>query len=239
MRETLHGKHSSICDELEERIGAAEYSKKAALESELCAVDVALERLQADRGVVAESVASLSDADLLAHHGELSARLDAAEAQLLALPTTVVEPPLVEQVVDWPALLAGAAAFGRVVAPRAITAADLAVEWAACNAYPGGTLRLSLALQGPHSQSAEELDAALGAAAAATLVEASLEAPSAVPQPLRVDVSADALGRCVAISIGIPASTPTGLSVCFGALTVSGRPVAGLPDALLVKVRGE
>ena len=51
----------SHCDELESRLESAEASKRVALERELCAVDAALERLRAERGVVSEAVASLSD----------------------------------------------------------------------------------------------------------------------------------------------------------------------------------
>jgi hypothetical protein len=77
--------------------------------------------------------------------------LDDAEALLRALPTTVIEPPFVGVVIDEAALLAGAEVFGRVVVPRAITASDLTLE--------GATLS---------TQSAEELEVSLGAAAAAT-----------------------------------------------------------------------
>jgi len=78
----------------------------------------------------------------------------------------------------------------------------------------------------------------LGAAAAATHVEASLQTEGAAPQPLQADVSADVPGRCIIISIVIPATAPVGSSVCFGPLTVSGQPVAGLLGALRVEVGG-
>ena len=113
------------CDELESRIEASETSKRVALERELCAVDAVLERVRAERSTAADAVASLCDSELVAQHAELTARLDAADALLLALPTAVVEPPSIRIVADEAALLAGAAVFGRVVAPRAITAADL------------------------------------------------------------------------------------------------------------------
>jgi hypothetical protein len=77
----------------------------------------------------------------------------------------------------------------------------------------------------------------LGAAAAATHVEATLEAEGAAPQPLKIDVSADVPGRCVSISIVIPLSAAVGSTVCFGPLTVSGQSVAGLLGPLAVKVR--
>jgi len=101
------------CDELESSVESATASKRVALERELCAVDAALERLRAERG----AATSCSETELEAQHAELTARLDAVDAQLLALPTTVVEPPYVGVVIDEAALLAGAEVFGRVVAP--------------------------------------------------------------------------------------------------------------------------
>jgi hypothetical protein len=59
-------------------------SKTAALERELISVDAALERWRADSGVVRETVASLSDADLEEQYASLSSRLDNTEAQLQA-----------------------------------------------------------------------------------------------------------------------------------------------------------
>ena len=87
-------------------------------------------------------------------------------------------------------------------------------------------------------QSADELELSLAASAAATRVEAALEAEGAAPLPLQADVSTDVPGRCVCISIRVPESAPVGSSVCFGPLTVSGQPVAGLLGPLVVKVRG-
>lgn len=190
---------TSHCDELEACINIAETRKRVALEREVCTADVALERLRAERGAVAEAAASLSDADLMAQLPELTARLDAAEAQLLALPTAVVEPPYVGLVVDEQALLAGRASFGRIVAPSAITAADLELKGVPSFAYPGGVLSVRLVhpadLHAP--QSSEELEVSLGAAAYATVIEASLKSDSAAPQTLQVAASADVPGRCV------------------------------------------
>ena len=78
----------------------------------------------------------------------------------------------------------------------------------------------------------------LGAAAAAAHVEATLEAKGAAPQPLQADVTADAPGRCVNISIVVPRDSAAGSSVYFGPLTVSGQPVTGLLGPIVVKVRG-
>ena len=223
------------CNELESCVELTEASKRVALEHELCAVDAALEHLRAERSTASDVAASLCDSELEA---ELTARLDAADAQLLALPTTVVEIPHVGVAVDSAALLAGAAVFGRVVAPLAITAADLTLEGAPHHTWPGDTVRLYLVLHSAAhaAQTAEELAVSLGAAAAATHVEATLKAEGAAPQPLQADVSADNPKRCIIISIGVPLDAPVGSSVCFGPLTMSGQPVAGLLGPLVVKV---
>jgi len=228
------------CDELESCVESAEASKRVALERELCAVDAALERLRTERGAASEAVASLSDTELKARHAELSARLDSVDAQLLALPTSVVEPPYVGVVIDEAALSAGAAVIGRVVAPLAVTAADLSLEVATGYAYPGCTLMLRLmsstALHA--SQSDDELEVSLSVAAAATHIEAALEAEGAARQSLKAHFSADAPGRCVTISIGVPQDALVGSSVCFSPLTVFGQPVAGLLGPLVVQVKG-
>ena len=238
-RETVRVEDKSHFDEVEAHIASVESSKRRALELELCAVDAVLEKLRTERGMMEEAAASLGDADLIAESAELMARLDAAEAQLLTLPTSVIEPPHVGLVVDEPALLAGAAVFGQVVAPRAITASDLTLEGAPLCTWPGDTVLRYLELQSaPHaSQSAEELEVSLGGTAAATHVEASLKAEGAAPKPLKADVSVDIPERCI-VSIAIPDTTSVGSSVCFGPLTVSGQPVAGLLGPLLVEVGG-
>jgi len=74
------------------------------------------------------------------------------------------------------------------------------------------------------SQSAEELGVSLGAAAAATHVEASLQTEGAALLPLKADIRADTCAGCIDISISVPASAPVGSSVCFGPLNVSGEP---------------
>lgn len=73
---------------------------------------------------MAEAIVSLGDDELVARNAELTARLNAVDAQLLALPTSVVEPPYAGLVIDEPALQADSSTFGRVASPRAITAAD-------------------------------------------------------------------------------------------------------------------
>lgn len=227
-----------LCDELEMGIDEAVSSKRVALERELCAVDSVLGQIRVDRIAVKEAAASLSDAELIAHYTKLTARLDAAEAQLLILPTAVVDPPFVGLVVGELALLAGNAIIGRVVAPRAIPAAELAIECASSCALRGCNLLIRLVMKSAHSasQPAEELKVALEFVAAATHVKASLAIEGVAPEPVRTDVSADLLGRCIVISTVVPATAPVGSSVCFGPLVVSGHPVAGMPSSLRVKV---
>ena len=75
-------------------------------------------------------------------------------------------------------------------------------------------------------------------AAAATHIEASLVAEGTAPQSLQARFSANAPGRCIIISIGVPLDTSVGSSVCFGPLTVSGHLMAGLLGPLVVEVRG-
>ena len=219
---------NSRCDELEAFIAAAESTKVAALERELCTVDAALESWRAERGAVVEAAATLQDDELPSQRAVLTARLDAAEALLHALPTTVVEPPHVGLVADMPALLAGIAALGRVVAPRAITAADLSVTGAPRNAGPCRPLRVCLAVPATHhlSQSADELTVSLGAAAAATLVEASLHIGGDALKPLTGVVTADIPGRCLEILFDVPATATAGASITIASATVYGRPVA-------------
>lgn len=225
-------------DELVTRIATIEMSKRVALELELCAVDATLERLQDARGTVADAVASLSDAELEERHSVLAAGLDAADAQLLALPTSVVEPPYVGLVIDRPKLLAGIAAFGRVVSPRAIAPADLVPDRVPRHTWPSNTLQLRLSVRGAlhMSASAEELEISLGSAVAAMHVDVTLESEGAATQPLPVGVVID-WGKVV-ISISVPGTAAVGSSVCFGPLTVSGQSVAGLPRTLRVQVGG-
>lgn len=241
VRQAFRDVSQPYCDELEVHVTSAESSKRAALELELCAVDAALESLRADRGAAAEAAASLCDTDLMTRYPEALARLKAAGAMLLALPTSVVEPPCVGLFIDEPALLAGRADFGRVVAPQAVTAGDLTLQSAPRNAWPGGAVRLCLALQGPShaSQSAEELEVSLGAAAAALHAEVSLVTPGVgVHQPLKIAVSADVPGRSVVVTIAVPAFTVVGSSLYFGPLAISGQAVDARVGALLVKVCG-
>lgn len=237
------------CDELEARISAAETAKVAALEQELCAVDAALEQLRGERRAVAEAAASMIDAELLERHSALTARLDAVDAQLLSLPTTVIELPHVGLIVDEPSpgfaadLGAGhsiVVCSGRIVAPFATTAADLALACAPHYGEPSTTLCLSLVLQsGGHAlQSVDELEMSLAAAAAGTVVAASLVCQGEAAQPLHAIVSTDIPVRAVNVSIVVPLA-PATASVCVGPLTVAGRPVPGLLcETVSVEVRG-
>lgn len=151
-------------DELQTAIDDAESVKRTLLEIELCAADAALEQLRTVRGAVAEAVGSLGNTELVAQHAILSARLDTAEALLLALPTTSIEPPHVGLVMDVSALIPEIAVFGRVVAPRAVTAADLALDATPNIARSGDPLLLRFVLLSAFHASlpTEELEVSLG-----------------------------------------------------------------------------
>lgn len=230
---------NSRCDELEERITTAEALKIAAPERELCAVDSVLEKLRAERAAATDAVASLGDTEFVAQHAELTARLDSADALLLALTCTVIEPRHVGLLVNEPALLASIAAFGRVLAPCAITASDLVFDgvprWPF--ARPGDTLQLRLTPTRAKrtSQTAEELEISLGAVATATHVDASLQARDVLPEPLPANVCVDASRGCVTFSIAIPSTAPVGSSVCISSVVVSGQKVGDVALRILLQ----
>lgn len=138
----VHAEHKATIDELEASVSAAELAKRVALERELCAVDAALELVRAERSVVSEAAASLGNLELVAQHAELTRRLDAADATLLALPTSVAEPAFVGLVIAKSAISACMAAFGRVVAPLAVSAADLAIAGVPRYTHPGHSAAL-------------------------------------------------------------------------------------------------
>lgn len=239
VRAALHSAVDTRCDELEARINDAESTKIATLERELSAVDAVLERLRAQRGAAAEAAATLNDAELLGCHAELTARLDDAEAQLLVLSSCVIEPSHVGLVVDYSRLLARIANFGHVVAPKGVTARHLQLEALPIDVRAGGKLKLYLSLPGAShaSQSSYELEVSLSAAAAATHVEATLEAPGAAPQLLDVKTSVFPQSYCIAISCLVPITASMRSSVSVASITVGGHPVAGTPDRIVVPVR--
>jgi hypothetical protein len=117
-------------DKLEARVADAEQTKTVALEHELFAIDAALERLRTARQAVTQAAETAKAASSVSgaasghvETAELVTRLDEADAQLLALPTAVVEPPHIglEMVANATGtmLLAEIAGLGRVFAPRA------------------------------------------------------------------------------------------------------------------------
>lgn len=244
MRAELHSAVDSRCDELEGRIVAAETAKVAALERELCSIDTSLELWRAERSAATEAAASLDDEELLAQHSELTARLDAAETQLFALPTYIVEPTTVGLCGDISEheseLLDSIADFGRVVAPIAVTPSDLAVEVAAHAVEQGHDPVLRFVLRGDRhaSQSGEELQISLWSIVEGMQVEASLQAAPDVPMPLltNVPVYVDACKRCVTVDFGIPSSVTADTVICVSAVTVHGRSIPGVTLPLRLHV---
>ena len=166
------GSQDARWDELAATIESAEAHKRVALERELCAVDSALEKLRAARAAAQEAATTLSDAELVAQFDRMMARLDDADAQLLSLPTMVVEPHHVGLVVYAPA--DPAAALGAVVAPRPIRAEQLSLRGIPSHALPGELLSVCVVLtEAVPCQSAPEIGMALEAAAAAIHVSVS------------------------------------------------------------------
>ena len=225
-RATLHAAIDARCDELTARVNSAEAIKATALECELIAVDAALERWRSESGDVRETISSLSDADLELQHATLASRLDAMDALLQALPTVVVEPPVVGIIADTPATLAAIAGFGRVIAPIPINAADLNCSGPPVGScvHAGDTLCLRLSLGARHAdQSAEELDVSLGMLANATWVQAK----SGIEprwQSLQATVEHIATDRCLVVSLQVPSSYTHGASISICALCEMGQP---------------
>ena len=93
LRATLHAAVDARCGQLHELVCASEATKSANLERELVAIDAALERWRTERRVAGDAAATLADAVIIAQHSALASRLDALDAELLAIPTGVVEPP--------------------------------------------------------------------------------------------------------------------------------------------------
>ena len=238
LRETRAALHAAIdarCDELGVNIDSAEANKTSSLERELVVVDAALECWRAEYGAVRAAVLSLSDSDLESRLASLSSRLDDVEAQLEALPTAVVEPPLVGLLADTPALLSSIACFGRVLAPLPVTAADLSLDGAPSSARPGSILRLRLSLGARYAvQSAEELEVSLGMLVGATHVEAFLLEPRVEVRLLEAILTHDAVQRCVHACTEVPSSFSPGASVRIGAAFADGHAVPGLPLLLPV-----
>ena len=228
-RTTLHAAIDARCDELGVSIASSEATKTAALERELVAADAALEKWRAVSTSVCEAVLSLTDADLEEQHASLSSRLDDMEAQLQALPTAVVEPPLVGLLADEPALLSSIAGFGRVLAPLPITADDFIVKGVPSCVRRGNTLYLCLALGARHAaQSAEELEVSLGRLVKDTRVESTLEGPG-VEQTLLASLAPHALRRCLRISLDVPSGASRDARVKMSVVSVAGKSVSGLP----------
>jgi hypothetical protein len=191
MRASLHAAVDARCDALEETISVAETSKAVALEQELCAIDAVLEALSANRNDIAAALVTWGNAGAEAGAGagdakdataqraaQLAAQLDAAEAQLAALPTCVVEPARIElssTAVD--TALACIASAAHVVAPRGVSVAGMRLEILTTQAWSGHALWLAMHPP-PSWQDDEQNRAAMDDLAAKTRVEARLDSDS-------------------------------------------------------------
>ena len=234
----VHAAVDSRFELLESSINTAEASKIVALERELVAVDVALERYRTATRAVGDAVSLLSDSELC-EHIDLASRLDCAEALVRTLPTAVVEPPHVGLAFDEPALLNAIANCGRATAPLTVTGADLALESTPSRERADGTLRLRVSLGARHAaQSTEELQVSLNFVAGATLVESLLQVDGTEPQPLHSTVSIDAVLRCICITLRVPVSVfAASAAVSIVSISVAGQRVPG-PPVLVPFLRG-
>lgn len=230
---------NSRFDELEGSINTSESSEVTVLERELCAVDAALESWRVGRSAVAEAAASLDDADLEIRNAELTARLDGLESQLVNISALVIEPSRLELVVDTSALLLEIAAIGKVISPRALAATDFVYKDTLLYMRPGRTDVLRFVIQ--NAMRSEELSDAFGrslaASAAATLVDASLEAVGSAPQTLQVTVNFNIGERCVAVSLTCPPDVPDGSIIRISAVSMWGLPVSGIAGPLSIPIR--
>ena len=153
------------------------------------------------------------------------------ESRLQALVTVIVEPPCVGFQSLSVAQLSSIAGFGRVLAPLAITAADVTLEGLSGIVCPGDTLCLRLSLDARYaSQSAEELEVSLGGLVGATRVEATLgSCIDSEPQPLQATLTPNSTQRCMLVSIRIP--TRAYSADLHVAVYVAGQRLAGHPLA--------
>ena len=232
LRCVLHAAVDARLDELELLVSAAEAKKASALERELVAIDAALDRWQVDSVAVMEAVDALTDRDLEAHYATLSSRLDSMEEQLMALPTAVVEPPVILVSADTAPAMAALTGVGRVLAPLAILAADVSFEGPPDGSYvrSGDTLKLRMSLSARYAEhSAEELVISLGRLEEGAVIDATLGKTGMMTQTLAATYHVDVALRSLFVHLPIPATALFGDSVLVRIVSVAGLPVAGPP----------
>ena len=234
LRLFLHGAVDARCDEIGRDLQNAAAAKATALERELIDVDAVLERWREDSAAVIRAATFLSDADFELQRTSLSSRLDGMEALMQAIPTVVVEPPVVGLVADATALLAAIACFGRVLAPIAITATDLSLRRAPNFIQPGELLHLHLSFSARHAaQSAEEVAVSLRRLVGMTVVDATLVAPGVEAHPLGIAISYDDVLHALLILLRIPATAAAGDRVVVSTITVAGHAAAAAFSVLV------
>ena len=241
MRRALRAAVDARCGELIEGISVAESKKYAALERSLVEVDSVLDRWRADRTAVLDAAALLTDADMASQHTALARSLtELNEQPWLQVPSATLEPANVGVVLDVRALLGDLALFGRILAPRAIAAAEISVV-CLVSTRAGIALQIHLALDAAHAaQSPEELSECLSASASAIEIEALLCGPEGGRRfALHVDIVPDFPGSGFIVSLGpIEAATLRGSVVSIIRIDVAGASVAGLPISISVVSRG-
>lgn len=143
--------------------------------------------------------------------------------KLQALPTAVVEPPIVGLLADAAALLAAIECFGRILAPMAVTAADLSIKGTPDYARAGDTLSLRMPLNIRHAgQSTEEVAVSLGVIDRVTIVKAGLESPGIEPQALVPVLAPDSARRSLVVSLHISPTASTGARVVISTFKLAG-----------------
>ena len=232
-RSSLHAAVDVRCDDLESQLLSAESTKVAVLERQLVGIDDALERWRTESSAVRHVAADLGDTDLVAQRAALETRLESLEDQLSALSIIPVEVLFIGLAVDTPALLSQSSGFGRVIAPRAITAADLSLLDPPCKVLPGRTLQLRLILGDSHAaRPIEELGLALGFAAAAMRGTAELD--TSQHDPMNVSFAVNITTRAIDVNVDIPHTAPVCSKVCVDVLTLGGRSLAGFESPLRI-----
>ena len=89
---------------------------------------------------VREAVSSLTDNEIDTQHAALSTRLDDMEAQLLALPASLTEPPQIALSVDTPAMISCITKLGCALAPLRVMISHLGLPIVPRDVLAGSTL---------------------------------------------------------------------------------------------------
>lgn len=147
------------------------------------------------------------------------------EAPLQALPTVVVEPPVVRLVCETSAILAAVAGFGHVIAPLSITAADLSLQGVPKSLRSGKALTFALTLGARHAaQCEEQISVSLSRLIVGTVADVFCFGV-AEPQAFATSISHDSALHSLIVSSIVPATFTGGITI--QSITIAGQPVRG------------